>query len=124
MRSFPFFFTIVSAIAHTACVLCVFSCSEKDPLPTADEMIQGAWKREWIGLTQTYNFHSGACDAYSIIPGQPYQYYALAYSFRGDTLTMIDLAGREKYEAIVSFPTDTTAVLSWIGGVEYHLTRI
>lgn len=98
-------------------------CAEKDPPPTLDELLQGAWQRQWISLTNRYNFHSGACDVYSIIPGQPYQYYAFAYTTEGDTLRMMDLASGEVYSAVVTFPTDSTAVFAWEGGINYFLTR-
>ena len=105
-------------------IITLFGCAEKDPLPTLDEQLQGAWVRTWFDLTNRYNFHSGACDVYSIIPAQPYQFYAFAYTTDADTLHMIDLASGEVYSAVVTFPTDSTAVLAWEGGVNYFLKRI
>lgn len=99
-------------------------CSEKDPPPSVEDQLQGAWVRKWFLLTNTYNFHDGACDTYSIIPAQPVQYYAYAYTVSRDTLTMIDLASLVQTKAVVKFPTDTTAVLSFWGGIDYFLTRI
>lgn len=115
---------ILCAIVALGLMMFAVSCSEKEPPPTLDEQLQGAWQREWLTLTNRYNFHGGACDVYSIIPAQPYQYYAYAYATEGDTLTMLDLACGNVRRAVVSFHTDSTAVLAWIGGVEYHLKRI
>lgn len=100
------------------------SCADKDPEPTLEERLHGAWKREWHSLTNRYNFHDGACDAYAIVPAQPVQYYAYAYTTQGDTLTMLDLGVGEKFVFVVKFPTDSTAILSRIGGLNYFLTKL
>lgn len=105
-------------------VLAFAGCAEKEALPSIDERLQGAWVRKWLSLTNTYNFHAGACDSYAIVPAQPVQYYAYAYTAEGDVLRMVDLSCGEPYICTVSFPTDSTAVLSWGGGVDYQLTRI
>lgn len=99
-------------------------CAEKDPPPTLEERLQGVWQRDWLNLTNRYNFHDGACDVYAIVSAQPVQYYAYAYSTNGDTLTMLDLAGGSVTKAVVSFPTDTTAVFMLEGGILYFLKRI
>lgn len=116
-------FGIVLAVALVG-FGCLGGCSEKDPPPTLEERLQGAWVRRWLSLTNTYNFHDGACDTYAIIPAQPVQYYAYAYTCEGDTLIMLDLASLSQTKAVVSFPTDSTAVLGFIGGLDYFLTRI
>lgn len=116
-------FGIFIAVAGVA-LLALGGCSEKDPPPSVEDQLQGAWVRKWLTLTNTYNFHDGACDTYAIIPAQPVQYYAFAYTVNRDTLTMIDLASLLQTKAVVSFPTDTTAVLSFLGGPNYFLTRI
>jgi hypothetical protein len=111
-------------ILFSVCYLIFSACADKDQLPTVEQQLQGAWQRKWVSFTQRWNFHDGACDAYSIVPAQPVQYYSLAYTFRGDTMTVLDLASGEKYKAVVSFKNDSTAVLSWEGGVDYYLKRI
>lgn len=102
------------------------ACGDKEAMPTIEDQLQGAWKREWrpFPLVNTYNFHAGGCDTYALIPGQPVQYYAYSYTTDADTLTMFDLGRMEYYRFTVSFPTDTTAVLSPFEGVDYHLTRL
>lgn len=113
------------------CVVVVFGgCAEKDPLPTPEEMIVGAWERKWLTFTNTYSFDgNGQALAYAIIPGQPVQLYAYKYWFTEDTLSLIDLSVskpfRDTSRAVVSF-TDSgdTSVLSWLNGVDYYLTRI
>lgn len=105
-------------------VLASFGCAEKDPPPTLDEQLQGAWQRQWLMLTNRYNFHDGACDVYSIIPSQPYQYYAYAYTTNGDTLRMLDLASGELTKLVVEFTSDSTAVMRSDGGINYFLKRI
>ena len=102
----------------------LWSCGEKQPMPTLDDNLHGAWQRQWMNMTNRYNFHDGACDAYAVIPAQPVQYYAYAYTTNGDTLSMLDLASGCLSRAVVSFPTDSTAVLSWVEGIDYFLKRI
>lgn len=110
-------------ILFIAIIAAFMGCAEKDPPPTLDEQLQGVWERNWVSITNRYNFHDGACDVYSIIPAHPVQYYAYAYTTDGDILNMMDLASGEVYSAVVSFPTDSTAVLAWVGGVNYFLKR-
>ena len=109
-------------------ILILFSgcADQKDPLPTLDEQLQGAWQYQWIEWTNRYNFHAGACDQYGIVPGQPVQYYSYVYTTSGDTLRMLNLGEKwgEVSECIVSFPSDSTAVFSWEGGVNYFLKRL
>lgn len=110
-------------------VLTLGGCGEKEPLPTLEDQLQGVWIGKIIGITKTYNFHGGACDAYSIIGGQPYQYYGYAYTCQGDTLTLVDLAaiwqpGAGVSRAIVTVSDNgDTALVSWFDGVDLELKR-
>lgn len=122
MRRYAIAAIIAGVSLFFAMLFC--SCKETDPLPTVEEQLQGAWQREWLQLTNRYNFHAGSCDAYAIIPGQPYQLYNGVYSIRGDELTMMDLASGESRFGIVSFPTDSTAEIAWDGGIRYFLKRL
>ena len=116
------------AIAFLICAVIVLfglpSCADKDQPPTMEERLQGAWQRDWGMITNRYNFHGGGCDEYRIIPGQPGKYYSIVYTCDVDTLTMLDLAGGNVSRAVVEFPSDSTAVLMWIGGVNYFLKRL
>ena len=109
-------------------VLVYAGCAEEKLPPTTEERLQGAWAREWNGFEQTWFFDDGLCTAYGIVAAQPAQQYSIAYWFNGDTINMVNLAAEKAHRdtiiAIVSFPTDSTAVLSWESGVDYHLTRI
>lgn len=100
----------------------------EDPAPTLEERLQGSWSRKWIVFENTYSFDNGQCLTYAIIPGQPVQFYAYAYTFQGDTLSMVDLASpsnqRDVRRAVVEFPTDSTCILGFVGGVKYFLKRI
>lgn len=129
-RRNPFYkepaFALLVTVAGLWMLFVATSCRDKDPLPTNEEMIQGAWVRTWAPYQAktAYNFHAGACDACVSIPARPAQCYEYAYHFSGDTLVMFDLVGRESRKAIVSFPTDTTCFLAWEGGIDYYLVRI
>lgn len=111
------------------CLEMLAGCGEKEPLPTLEDQLQGVWIGKIIGITKTYNFHAGACDAYSIIGGQPYQYYGYAYTCQGDTLTLIDLAaiwqpGAGVSRALVTVSDNgDTALVSWLDGVDLELKR-
>lgn len=106
-----------------------YGCSEKEQPPTLEEKLQGVWISDFGTLIRTYNFHGGACDAYSIIGGQPYQEYTYACSYEADTLAMIDLAaiwqtGEGVRLAVVTFSDDgNEAVLGWFDGIDYKLKR-
>ena len=108
------------------------SCQDQDPPPTLNEQLQGAWIRHWTPAqaVTTYSFDGhGQYISYAILPAQPVQMYAGAYTTDGDVLTMYDLAeidgiGGGVHQAVVSFPTDTTCVLAWVGGVNYYLKRL
>ena len=106
------------------------SCTEREAPPTTCEQLEGAWIREWEpnGSTQTYSFHDGQCLIHSIIPAQPVQLYVWEYYCEGDTLTLVNLASATPFSdvrrAVVSFPTDSTCVLGWLGGVDYFLNRL
>lgn len=123
-------FATLAAIA-LFCVVVVFAgCGEKEPLPTIEEQLVGAWERKWLSFTNTYSFDgNGQALAYAIIPGQPVQLYAYKYWFNQDTLSLIDLSAskpfRDTSRAVVSF-TDSgdTSVLSWVNGAKYYLKRI
>lgn len=121
-------FGIVIAVAVVV-LLALGGCSEKDPPPSVEDQLQGAWVRKWIGIENTYSFDGhGQCIKHAIIPGQPVQAYFCKYWLNKDTLYMVDLASasafRDTSRAVVEFPTDSTAVLGWIVGVNYFLTRI
>lgn len=132
----PFYKSPAFALAVTAALVLwmlfgATSCRDQDPLPTPDEMIRGAWSMEWTPADATTNYSfdgRGQCIAYAILPAKPVQNYNYAYYFEGDVLTMIDLASADPFRdfrrAAVSFPTDTTCVLAWEHGVDYHLTRL
>lgn len=109
-------------------VLLFSRCAERDPLPTMEEQLHGAWERDWQGFEQTWFFDDGLCTAHSIIPAQPVQAYFWYYTCEGDTLTISNLAAsglfRDEIRAVVEFPTDSTAVFSFVGGVNYFLKRI
>ena len=110
----------------------IAACRDQDPPPTLNEQLQGAWIRHWTPAqaVTTYSFDGhGQYISYAILPAQPVQMYAGAYTIDGDVLTMYDLAeidgiGGGIRQAAVTFPTDTTCVLAWEGGVNYYLTRI
>jgi len=123
-------FAMLAAIA-LFCVVVIFAgCAEKEPLPTLEEMIVGAWERKWLTFTNTYSFDgSGQALAYAIIPGQPVQLYAYKYWFTEDTLSLIDLSTSKPFmdtsRAVVLFSDSSdTAVLSWLNGAKYYLERI
>ena len=124
-------YIIVGAIALVALILAslgLSSCAEREPLPTLEEKLHGAWERNWQGFEQTWFFDDGLCTAHSIIPAQPIQAYFWYYTCDGDTLTISNLAAsglfRDEIRAVVEFPTDSTAVFSFVGGVSYNLKRI
>lgn len=108
--------------------LVLSSCAEREPLPTLEERLQGAWERNWQGFEQTWFFDEGLCIAHSIIPAQPVQAYFWYYTCEGDTLTISNLAAsglfRDEIRALVEFPTDSTAILSRVDGLNYFLLRI
>jgi len=120
-------FAVLSLLA-----LLLGSCREVEPPPTLNEQLQGAWIRHWTPAqaVTTYSFDGkGQYISYAILPAQPVQLYAGAYTTDGDVLTMYDLAeidgiGGGVHHAVVTFPTDTTCVFAWVGGVNYYLTRI
>ena len=117
------FILLMAAIAFTG-------CAEKEAPPTIEERLHGAWIRTWepYNATNTYSFHDGQLLAHSIIPAQPVQAYFWQYYCKGDTLTLVNLASVEPFSdvrrAVVLFPTDSTCVLGWIGGVDYQLKRL
>ncbi len=124
-------YIIVGAIALVALILAslvLSSCAEREPLPTLEEKLHGAWERNWQGFEQTWFFDDGLCTAHSIIPAQPVQAYFWYYTCDGDTLTISNLAAsglfRDEIRAVIEFPTDSTAVFSFVGGVSYNLKRI
>lgn len=121
-------FRVFLAMMLAAFLLLSFGCAEREPLPTLEERLQGAWERNWHGFEQTWFFDDGLCTAHSIIPAQPVQAYFWLYTCEGDTLTVSNLAAsglfRDEIRAVVEFPTDSTAVFSWIGGISYNLKRI
>lgn len=105
-------------------------CAEREAPPTMREQLEGAWIRTWEpnGSAQTYSFHDGQCLAHSIIPARPVQMYIWEYYCNGDTLALVNLASATPFSdvrrAVVSFPTDSTCVLGWLGGVDYFLNRL
>lgn len=101
----------------------ILSCAERDLPPTLEEQLHGMWVRDWIDFDTNINFHAGACDvcASGINPPICHNY---AYYTNANTLTLVDLVSREKLVYLVSFPTDSTAVFDWSGGVRYFLKRI
>lgn len=122
-------FATLAAIA-LFCVAMLVGCGEKEPLPKPEEKIVGAWERKWLTFTNTYSFDgNGQALAYAIIPGRPVQLYAYKYWFDQDTLSLIDLSTSKPFmdtsRAVVTF-TDSgdTAVLSWLNGARYYLSRI
>jgi hypothetical protein len=124
-------YIIAGAFALVALILAsliLSSCAEREPLPTLDERLRGAWERNWQGFEQTWFFDDGLCTAHSIIPAQPVQAYFWYYTCDGDTLTVSNLAAsglfRDEIRAVIEFPTDSTAVFSFVGGVNYFLKRI
>ncbi len=124
-------YIIVGFVALVAFVVASFvlsGCAEREPLPTVEERLHGAWERSWQGFEQTYHFYDGLCISHSIIPAQPVQEYFWYYTIQGDTMTITNLATsglfRDEIRAVVEFETDSTAVLSWIGGIKYYLKRI
>jgi hypothetical protein len=124
-------YILAGAFAVVALILAslvLSSCAEREPLPTLDERLHGAWERNWQGFEQTWFFDDGLCTAHSIIPAQPVQAYFWHYTCEGDTLTFSNLAAsglfRDEIRAVVEFPTDSTAVFSFVGGVNYFLKRI
>ena len=124
-------YIIVGAIALVALILAslvLSSCAEREPLPTLEDKLHGAWERNWQGFEQTWFFDDGLCTAHSIIPAQPVQAYFWYYTCDGDTLTISNLAAsglfRDEIRVVVEFPTDSTAVFSFVGGVNYFLKRI
>lgn len=124
-------YIIVGSVALVALILAslvLSSCAEREPLPTLEDNLHGAWERNWQGFEQTWFFDDGLCTAHSIIPAQPVQAYFWYYTCDGDTLTISNLAAsglfRDEIRAVVEFPTDSTAVFSFVGGVSYNLKRI
>lgn len=105
-------------------VLLFAGCRDHDPPLTIDEQLQGTWQRDWLTMTNRYNFHYGSCDAVACVPGQPVQPYFYAYTTNGDMLTMLDLASGDVSEFTVEFPTDSTAVFWRMDGILYYLKRI
>lgn len=128
----PAFAFLVTAALVLWMLFWATSCGDKDPMPTLNEQLQGAWIRHWTPAQAftTYSFDGrGQYISYAILPAQPVQIYAGAYTTDGDVLTMYDLAeidsiGGGVHQAVVTFPTDTTCVLAWVGGVNYYLTRL
>jgi len=121
----PTLVLILCAAVAFALMMFALSCGEKDPLPTTEEKMQGAWHWEFGTVEKRWNFHQGACDEYVCIIAQPVQLYTYATEFRGDTLRMLDLACGDAFEYEVFFPTDSTAGLRPIPyGVGLILTRI
>ena len=128
----PAFPYLVTAILFALALLSNFGCRDQDPPPTLNEQLQGAWIRHWTPAqaVTTYSFDGrGQYISYAILPAQPVQMYAGAYTTDGDVLTMYDLAEIDSirggvHQAVVTFPTDTTCVLAWENGVDYYLTRI
>lgn len=124
-------YILAGAFAVVALILAslmLSSCAEREPLPTLEERLHGAWEREYQGFEQTWFFNDGLCTAHSIIPAQPVQAYFWYYTCDGDTLTISNLAAsglfRDEIRSVVEFPTDSTAVFSFVGGVNYFLKRI
>jgi hypothetical protein len=119
------FFAVVVLILAS---LLLSSCAERELPLTLEERLHGAWERSWIGFEQTYHFDDGLCAAHSIIPAQAVQEYFWYYTIQGDTLTIKNLATsglfRDEVRAVVEFPTDSTAVLSFVCGLNYFLKRI
>lgn len=128
----PAFAIAVTAVLVLWMLFGATSCREQDPPPTLNERLQGAWIRHWTpaDATTTYSFDGkGQYFTYAILPAQPVQMYAGAYTTDGDVLTMYDLAeidgiGGGVHRSVVMFPTDTTCVLAWEDGVNYYLTRL
>ena len=125
----PAFAVTVTAALVLWALLLLAGCAENELPPTPDERLKGAWERTWQTSTQTWSFDGqGQCQAYSIVEGQPVQFYALSYSFEGDTITMVDLAAsgpfRDLHRAFVEFPTDSTATFWWLDGARYDLKSI
>jgi hypothetical protein len=113
------------AICLAFCLAVLFcGCAEKDPPLTLQEKLLGTWERTWVGFTDVYNFQEDTYDGCVTIPGQPTHCYRYAYTCQGDTLTVMELASKNVNRAVVSFPTDSTCVLGWIGGVQYFLKRL
>ena len=124
-------YIIAGAFALVALIiasLVLSSCAEREPMPTLEERLHGAWERNWQGFEQTWFFDDGLCTAHSIVPAQPVQAYFWYYTCEGDTLTISNLAAsglfRDEIRAVVEFPNDSTAVFSFVGGVNYFLKRI
>ena len=117
------FILLMAAIAFTG-------CAEKEAPPTIEERLQGAWIRTWepYNATNTYSFDGGQCVVHSIVPAQPVQAYFWQYYCNADTLALVNLASAEPFSdirrAVVSFPSDSTCVLGWLGGVDYILKRL
>jgi len=128
----PAFAFVVTATFVLWALFGATGCAEKDAPLTLNEQLQGAWIRHWTPAqaVTTYSFDGhGQYISYAILPAQPVQMYAGAYTIDGDVLTMYDLAeidgiGGGVHQAVVTFPTDTTCVLAWVGGVNYYLTRL
>lgn len=123
-------FRVFLAMMLAAFLLLGFGCGEKEPLPTPKEKIVGAWERKWLTFTNTYSFDgNGQALVYAIIPGKPVQLYAYKYWFDQDTLSLIDLSTSKPFmdtsRAVVTFTDSSdTAVLSWLNGARYYLSRI
>lgn len=120
---FDTLYSLAWLIFAVACVLS--SCGEKDPPPSLNEQLRGTWERHWFDAVNRYQFDGhGQCLTYTTLPAQPVHFVAYAYTAKGDTLRMLDLGGGEVSVFTVEFPTETTAVLGRVDGVNYFLKRI
>lgn len=129
MHKDPIVYVIAACLVFALWILFGGCRDSQDPPKTPEEKITGAWERTLLQFTDTYSFDgNGQCLAYAIVPGQPVQLYASSYTFQGDTISIRYLGstgGNEDLRrAVVAFPTDSTCVLGWIGGVQYFLKRL
>lgn len=104
-------------------LMMLFGCAEKDPLPTIEEQLHGAWVRTGGFIENKYRFADGALDVYSVFSNQIVYQNNYVYTTDGQTLRLLDLVEGTRHEFRVEFPTDSTATLSPPFGLNIHLKR-
>jgi len=122
---YEFFYNAIPIISVAVALSILFGCSDHRPEDlTSEERIEGSWQGKNGFLEKHYLFNQGSADCYTIFSNQIVYENHYSYTFRQDTLRLVDLIEGTAGFFVVSFPSDTTCELGQQHGIIIKLERL